>query len=207
MRVTIVLAISLLAMAVTFPAVADQSIFGPSGLLRTPMTDTLESGSIVGSAAWVTSEWFNVNVSMGLTDRLELDASYLNADDGGDETIISGTWRFWGEFEDGRSFGLAAGLFDISDELNRSLFVTAEKHMMLGDTRARLVAGWGENNSLVEGLFVGTELFLGRDFSFLAEYDGDDLNAAIRWPFSDEFRATAGLVSEKLFVGAEYQFH
>jgi hypothetical protein len=69
------------------------------------------------------------------------------------------------------------------------------------------VLGWGEHNSLVDGFFLGADILLGSNYSFLAEYDGSNLNAGVRWPFSDKFRGTVGYANEKLFVGTEYQLH
>jgi len=198
----VITAIVVLAVLVAGPALADLSIYGPSGLLRVPTIDTVGAGGMQFGANWVADDVFTVGMTTGVVDRLELSATYVRPDGGDNNLVASGKWRLFREGE--REFGLAAGVFDITDELNRTFFGVAQKYFLVGNTWVRAVGGWGEANSMVDGLFAGAEVFLGNDWSALVEYDGEDVNAGVRWPINDRIKLSAGSVSDDLFIGAQY---
>lgn len=204
MRAGAVAVAVVLTLATALPTLADLSIFGPTGLLRVPTVDTIEAAGMEFGAHLVTDEVFTATMAVGVIDRLELSAGYVNPDNGPSDAIISGKWRVFGEFEGEEDFGLCVGVFDLTDELNRTAFFSAEKHFEVGETKVRGVAGWGESNSLVDGLYAGAEIFLGRNYSALVEYDGDDVNAALRWPFGERMKVSVGSVVDELYVGAQY---
>lgn len=204
MKADLITAVVVVAMVAAVPALADVSIFGPTGLLRVPTVDTIDAGGMEFGAHLVTDEVFTANMAVGVIDRLELSAGYINPDNGPSNAIISGKWRVFGEFEGEKDFGLCVGVFDLTDEFNRTVFFSAEKHFEVGETKVRGVAGWSESNSLVDGLYAGAEIFLGRNYSALVEYDGEDVNAALRWPFGERMKLNVGSVSDELYVGAQY---
>lgn len=217
-RILISCVSGLIVLAVlTAPCLAEQpTVFGPTGLIRVPGAYTAAPGSMAFSGH-LSSDFQSVNMVVGVIDRLELSAAWVHQDQDGffdsscdewssggseSETIVSGKYRLWGE--ESRGYALAAGIFDITNEFNSSVFATVEKTFRVGDTCVVGMAGFGEHNSLVDGLFAGAEVFLGRDYRLMMEYDGEDFNAAVHLPVKNKFDFGIGILSDSLYGSATY---
>lgn len=195
---TLTLAALVVAVA---PAAASSSIFGPTGLLRVPTADTLEPPGLDFSVYW-SDVATSLSMNVGVLPEVEVSAIWIDPRGDRNTTLISGKWRLWEETETRPA--LAAGVYDITNEHNFTLFGALQKHFIVGDTPVKVVAGLGTANSLVEGLFAGAEIMLGRGFSALVEFDGSNTNAALRYPLTDDLQLTAGAVRDQLTVGARY---
>lgn len=227
-----VLGIVPIAALAAAPCLAEQpTVFGPTGLIRVPGAYTAAPGSMAFSGH-ASSDFQSVNMVVGVIDRLELSAGWVHADQGGgffsdddgscgdpcdscaeescgefhsgshNGAVISGKYRLWGE--ESRGFALAAGIFDITNEFNASVFATVEKTFRLGDTCVTGMAGFGEHNSLVDGFFAGAEFGLGRNYRLMMEYDGDNFNGALHVPVNSKLDVGVGVLADSLYGSATY---
>ena len=184
-------------------------MFGPTGLIRVPGACTAPAGSMSFSGH-ASGDWQSLGMTVGVIDRLELSANWVRQDDDvagclGDKqsaAVVSGKYRLMGPERYG--FGLAVGVCDLTNEFNASAFASLEKCFRLGDTSVTGIAGWGEHNSLVDGFFAGAEMNLGRDYRLQLEYDGDNLNGALRAPVAKKFDVGVGVLDDSLFGSATY---
>lgn len=202
-RILISCVSGLIVLAVlTAPCLAEQpTVFGPTGLIRVPGAYTAPAGSMTFSGH-ISSDFQSLNMAAGVIDRLEVSAGWVDPDEGNSAAVLSGKYRLWGEQD--RGWALALGIFDITNELNSSVFGTVEKTFQVGDTSVVGMAGFGEHNSLVDGFFAGAELFLGRDYRLMMEYDGNDFNAALHLPVKNKFDIGIGILSDSLYGSATY---
>ena len=191
-----------LTVGLALPGLADNTIYGPSGLFRIPDAQVLAPGGLVGSVYIAHDVANTAAATVGVIRRLELSPAWVNPRRGDAETIISAKWQMWAE--QGDRPAVALGVYDINDEINFTLYGVAQKSCTIGNTPVRVVAGFGENRSLVDGFFCGAELSLGKGISALVEYDGEDVNAGVRWPIPKQMVLTAGSVDGGLAVGLQY---
>ncbi len=191
-----------LAVGLALPALADNTIYGPSGLFRVPDARVVAPPGLLSSAYLAHDVANTVAVTVGVIPDLELSPAWVDPSPGGAETIISAKWQLWEE--QGSRPAVAAGVYDISDEINFTLYGVAQKGFNVGSTPVNVVAGFGEHRSLVDGFFCGAELMLGNGISALVEYDGEDVNAGVRWPIAKQMLLTAGSVDGGLTAGLQY---
>ena len=195
-------ALTLLLLMAAAPTFASPSLFGPTGLLRVPTADTLAPPGLDFAAYWSSDVATTLIMNVGVVPKVEVSAAWVDPEGDAASTIISGKWQIMTEAD--RGFALAVGLYDASGEINRTLFGVAQKHLTVGNTRVRVVGGLATEHSLVDGFFAGAEILLGRGYSAIVEYDGDNTNAALRGPLGPDLEFTAGTVGERLSVGARY---
>lgn len=200
----IVLTLVVLTVATT-PVIASPSIFGPSGLLRVPNADTLAPPGLEFGGYWSDNIATTLSMNVGVLPEVELSAAWVDPAGGSSAMVISGKWQLWDEKVSQPA--LAVGIYDASNEINATAFAVAQKHFLVGNTKVRVVAGFGENNSLVEGLFAGAEIYLGKGYSALVEYDGDNTNAGLRWPLRSGLELTAAVASNELTAGARWTIY
>lgn len=201
--VILVVAVLALCAMCALPALAQPTLFGPTGLLRTPNADVLQPTGMEFGLNWDNSHATVAAMTAGVIRNVEISPAYVWPTGGENATIISGKWHVWDETA--KRPAVAVGLFDVGDQYNRSLYGVAQKDFNVGETPVQVSAGWGEHRSLVDGFFAGASLSLGRGYTALVEYDGNDVNAGLRWPCGRHFTATVGSVSNDLYLAAAYQ--
>ena len=192
------------AVSLALPALADNSLFGPSGLLRVPSAQVVSSPGVVGSVYIVNNVATTVAATVKVLPTVEISPAWVDSRGGDDEFIISAKWRILDENEGQPA--VALGVFDATDQINFTLYGVVQKGFTMGKTGVNVMAGLGGSDSLVDGFFCGAQFLLGSGASALVEYDGNDVNAGIRWPIADRMMLTAGLVNDELGAGLQYNF-
>lgn len=192
----------LLFVLIAAPASADPTLFGPTGLIRVPDAETVAPGGLQFSGQYAEDAATTLGADIGVTDRFELSPTWVNPEHGSSNLVLSAKLRL--AQDPAQKTKLAVGLFDVTDEYNRTFFVVGQRQVLVGNTDVKAVLGWGEHNSLVDGLFAGAEFPLGKGYRVLTEYDGSKLNAALQWPLVPKVTARAGWVDSGLYLAATY---
>lgn len=150
-----------------------------------------------------------------LTSNLEIGAvRYDFRDADWDETVINAKYNL----DLGRWTGnpsapeVAVGVRDLTDELNRALYVVVTKAIQLRETEGvsqfTLSAGFGsteEDNGTLDGFFVGVELVPSPGFRLQGEYDGDAFNACLRFFPTRNLSLDVATIDGSLGLGATYR--
>ncbi len=191
--------------------------FGLSGLLLTPNADMLAGQQVVGSTYQSGARDVDTyNATVGLQGTTELSLSQVDfRGTPDDETIISGKTNLPVKGSNGKSlipFKLAVGVLDITDQLDRSLFLVASEDWKLARKnellpKIRLSAGVGDG--MFDGLFFGAEANWVFGLGAVAEYDSNDWNWGVKYtpPSIPQLTATAAwLDGDDAVIGLTYNF-
>jgi hypothetical protein len=175
--------------------------FGTTGLIMTPSAYIAPPMKL--SAGWHRVELDDVNqdlanVSAAITADLEFGVARLSnilvpgidADKYVKKTIVSAKYNL----DLANWFGLAiapevaVGVRDISDEINRALYVVASKEFRIREkgtlSQFTLHLGWGNtkhNYGPLDGFFAGIEFVPYKNMLVQAEWDHERYNAALRY--------------------------
>ena len=195
------------------PVGAAPSLFGYTGLLVVPTADALDDKDF--NVAYYT---LNVEegaderifvVNLGVDEGTEVGFARIKPDYGGAETVLSGKYRV--QPEDMHKPALAAGVFDVTDEINTTVYFVASKsitgsYRLDGKeiTSPRIHVGVG--GGVLDGLFLGASGVLGEKLTLMVEYDSDDINLGARLAVAPEIRVHAGWINglDDVAIGASY---
>ncbi len=107
---------------------------------------------------------------------------------------------------------VAIGVRDISDEVNRALYVVASKGLHLrqeqGPYDVTVTLGYGHTKDeagLLSGFFGGVDFTPGANFRIQAEYDAQDWNACLRFYPSRTLSLDLGTFNSNLGAGLTYE--
>lgn len=203
-------------------AAAEPSMWGFTGLLDAPTAEALGDGEYnVGIASGELEEWedFSYYANFGLGQDTEVGVLMWRPRHGGDmqtegirpdrdETYLH-IKRSFAPVNGGPA--LAAGIFDITDEVETTVYVAAnwaqgnvvgqieEENVHFLNLHAGFAAGQ------FEGVFAGVELAFGARFEVLAELVNDDFNVGARLRPFPWLNVDAGLMDvEDLAVNVSY---
>jgi hypothetical protein len=207
--VILVLAVILTAGALT-PANAAPSLFGYTGLLVVPSADALDEKD------WNVGYW-TLNVEEGADEKIfvanlgvgegtEVGFARVNPDMGPNDTVLSGKYRF--QPEDWHKPALAAGVFDVTDEMDTTVYLVASKMLNPvgegGPLQPRVHVGIG--GGVLDGLFGGVSAVMGDRLTVIAEYDSNDVNFGGRLAVGGGVRVHAGWINDldDIAIGASY---
>lgn len=188
---------------VTAPLGAAPTLLGPTGLLITPSADTIGTAGVqVGG--WLTDDVANsASVNVGIGPGLEVTGAWVDPDGGDDEGILSAKWRF--RQSSLTSPAVAVGVIDLTDQFDLTPYILVQKGFDVGGNGITALAGYAHSDSLLDGLFAGAEMTISERYKVMVEYDGDDLNAGVRFPVKDKLDITAGIVRDGFAVSAAYR--
>ncbi|MCC2671656.1 MAG: hypothetical protein K0Q72_4127 [Armatimonadetes bacterium] len=188
------------------------NFFGSTGLLTIPSAYTVGDRGI-GAHAYFAEDFESYGARVGLGSRLEVGATFLNADSGNDGVLLNA--KFTVLQETLPLPGVAIGIVDAFDELDLdpSFYVVASKDLSriipLNLFPIRAHAGWG-TGIYDEEPFFGLEMNLGTPldvlpidhpvFSGIAEYANQNVNLGLRGRFKG-FAATVSLFDFDSFGG------
>lgn len=108
-----------------------------------------------------------------------------------------------------RNFELGIGVIDFADAINASVYIMASldyatQTILERSIGLRLHAGFG-TGLFRDKLIAGTELVLNRRFSIAGEYNGININAALRYAHDANFGFQLGFQNTDIFVNASYR--
>jgi len=219
----VVLAAGALAIfvAMTLPAAAEPTIFGPTGLIVNPTADITAV-----EHAWIALNFLDnddnsiwtLNVTGSVSEQFEVGVGAVHPDDGDDGISFFVKWLFAPETE---GFPGAAGgitITDVAGENTTMYYVVASKFFYLGEYASEnasihggisYVTGSGEDDF---GFFGGMDLEIIENLIAIAEYSSDDrqvyegFTLGARYYFGPEFTGQAGFIDGDLHVGASFVF-
>ncbi len=214
-----------LGLAVAFAAgtaAAEPSMWGFTGLLATPTADALGDGEYnVGIASGELEEWedFSYYANFGLGQQTEVGVLMWRPREGDDlqteglrpdrdETYLH-IKRSFAPIDGGPT--VAAGIFDISDEVQTTVYVVANwaQGNVVGEVQGEQVrflnlhAGFASGQ--FEDFFAGVELSFATRFDVLGEFINDEFNVGARLKPFPWLNVDAGLMDvEDLAVNVSY---
>lgn len=203
---------------------AEPSLNGFTGLLATPTAETLDERDYsIGVNSSEVEDWddFNYYANFGLgeetevglvlfrTDRdnaVETEAFHLQRSE--DETYIHVKRALSVEGDGPR---IAAGVFDLTDEVETTVYVVASWEQgrtvgtFRGDEVRFLNLHVGVAAGMFEDFFAGAELTFGPRVEILAEFIEDDFNVGARLKPAEDVNLDAGLIGmEDLAINVSY---
>lgn len=197
---------------------ATSSWYGNTGLIITPTTATPPASAASVAAHWVDRDpdaTALVSVNFGLTNELEVGGAWIETPADDSEVIVNLKYRLdiarW--LEEPNLPDLALGVFDIANQLDRSWYLVLGKSFRLDENAPEspqigLHVGYADSDTgggPLDGLFAGVDFKAFRYGVIQAEYDGDDINAAIRYNATDQLSLDLGILDGDLGAGATYR--
>jgi hypothetical protein len=187
-----------------------ESWFGHVGLIITPSAETPPASGFAVEWHRIQRDIEDVDVwgaTFGVTDWLEAGGAVVSVPGGDDETVGNVKVRVpVAKWLDNPSFpDLAIGAFDVTDQLNRALYLVLSTTYNFSDTvpGIDLHLGLADNKAnfgSLDGIFGGISFQAGRYGNVQAEYDGEDFNAALR------LRPTRGLTLDVGTLGGDFGY-
>lgn len=198
---------------------ATSSWYGGTGLIVIPTAKTADPQRVQAhfhrvdrtdatATAAQPADWLNTwGANVGFTDDIEGGFTHL---DYLDETVFQAKIRLdlgeLLEIEDAPQ--VAIGGRDVSDEVDRALYVVVSKDCAIKEERPALLTlhlGYGDTslpNSPLEGIFAGVD-FTPIDYMRVQiEHDGENLNAAVRYWWSKWLLTDVGSLDGDFGFGA-----
>ncbi len=175
------------------------SFRGYTGLMVVPSADALGKGDWNAGVFFedVASGTINdIVANYGLAQGFEVGINRFDRDDDTDDhTLINAKYRFIPETASHPAF--AAGISDLVDEVETSVYVVASKSFGCairaweGETLSpRFHVGFG--GGALSGIFAGVSAYVGNRIEIMGEWDGDHVNAGARWRVTPQFTIHAG---------------
>lgn len=175
------------------------SFRGYTGLFVVPTADALGKGDWNAGVFCedVSSETINDYVgNYGIAQGFEVGLDRFRRNDNSENhTLINAKYKFMPETVSRPA--IAAGLIDITNEIETSAYVVASKSLgcsiraWKGETlspRIHFGVGAGE----LSGIFVGASAYLGNRFQVLGEWDSNTVQAGFRFRITPVFTLHAG---------------
>ena len=203
MRNSIAAIIVLALMALPAVAWASPSMAGPTGLLFMPTADTLGMAEFNAgaSAVWVDGgdDATLLYANIGIIPKLEIGFSREDVERSSAETILNAKFHFLGGLPG--QIDISVGVMDITDQIDRSGYAVVSHELGGGIFEAkgrvsqpRIHGGIGTGR--LDDLFGGISINVGETAVLLAEYDGDQVHAGVRWPILSTAEVTLALVND-----------
>lgn len=191
------------------------SWYGSTGLVITPTALICPTQQIQGYLHQMDFEVKSQTVygaNVGLTSDVEVGATHIKnisprapAESGfTKETIMHAKYKLnvaeW--FDNPLAPDVSLGVWDWANELNRSYYLVLSKEVPVEETTGRAMSvhvGLGNNDrdaGPLDGLFGGVELVPFAESLLQIEYDGDDINGALRYYPAPWISLDIGIISD-----------
>lgn len=206
MKKTVLAAVCALMMTAA-TANAAPSVNGSTGLINTPSADVLQPGQF--SLGYYNLKDGGVGTfNMNLVKNLEIGVAGFRYDEKSDDNFVNAKLSIVPETI--FTPGLAIGVEDIADKLDRTSYIAASKALPFG---FRIHAGVGDGR--YDGVFAGIEktfspigLITGSNTfpatTLIAEYDGKDMNYGARMSIVPGLKLDAGVRNHDGYVGISF---
>ncbi len=198
------------------------SWYGYTGLVRTPTALISTPQKITGSAHQVEFDGENRGVcaaTVGLMPTLEIGAARVEnvlqdtpIPSYATETVVNVKYEanIGGLFNNPMAPKMAIGIFDISDQINRTNYVVLSRSIGLAQgsisplPQANVHIGYASAErepATLDGIFGGIDFVAAEDTLAQIEYDGEDVNGALRYYPASWLSLDAGMVNSELGYG------
>jgi hypothetical protein len=191
---------------------------GSTGLVMVPTATTVTPQGVVASYNWIDTDPSTVqiwNANVGITPSLEVGASRFNGAATGSGSELIGNAKY--NLDLGRwtknptAPQLAIGVFDASNEVNRAYYVVLTKDLTIAESgkKSNLRASFGYadnhyNSGVMDGFFGGVEFVPFSKALLQIDYDGDNVNAALRYRIADQISVSAAAIDGDLGLSASF---
>ena len=189
---------------------AKPSWFGASGMIVVPTAQTVAPQAIQAhyhsirleddSSKAIADDWYDVwGANVGITDGLEAGVTRIVEES---ETLFQAKYNMHlGELLDNPDLpDVAIGSRDIGDKLNRVLYVTVTKDLVIKEDRTsmlRATVGYGDTEipgAPLDGVFGGID-FTPFDYTRVQiEHDGENVNASVTYWWVQWLATEVGLL-------------
>ncbi len=198
------------------------SWYGYTGLVRTPTALISTPQKITGSAHQVKLDGETRKVyavTVGLMPTLEIGAARIEnvlqdtlIPTYATETVVNVKYEanIGGLFNNPMAPKMAIGIFDISDQVNRTNYVVLSRSIGLAQgsasplPQANVHIGYAKAErepAALDGIFAGVDFVAAQDTLAQIEYDGEDINGALRYYPAPWLSLDAGMVNSEFGYG------
>jgi len=198
------------------------SWYGYTGLVRTPTALISTPQKITGSAHQVEFDGDHHGVygaTVGLMPSLEIGAARVEdvlqdtpIPTYATETVVNVKYEanIGGLFNNPVAPKMAIGIFDISDQINRTNYVVLSRSIGLAQgsvsplPQANVHIGYASAErepAALDGIFGGIDFVAAQDMLAQIEYDGEDINGALRYYPAPWISLDAGILNSELGYG------
>jgi len=198
------------------------SWYGYTGLVRTPTALISTPQKITGSAHQVKFDGDHHGVygaTVGLMPTLEIGAARIEdvlqdtpIPSYATETVVNVKYEanIGGLFNNPVAPRMAIGIFDISDHVNRTNYLVLSRSIGLAQgsasplPQASIHIGYAKatrNPATLDGIFGGIDFVAAQDTLAQIEYDGEDVNGALRYYPASWISVDAGMLNSELGYG------
>jgi len=208
--------------ATTPESEATPSWYGYTGLVRTPTALISTPQKITGSAHQVEFDGEDRRVcavTVGLMPTLEIGAARIEnvlqdtpIPTYATETVVNVKYEanIGGLFNNPAAPKMAIGIFDISDQMNRTNYLVLSRSIGLTQgsasplPQASVHIGYASAErepAALDGIFGGIDFVAAQDTLAQIEYDGEDVNGALRYYPAPWISLDAGIVNSEFGYG------
>jgi len=198
------------------------SWYGYTGLVRTPTALISTPQKITGGAHRVELNSREHNVyaaTVGLLPALEIGAARIEdvlqdtpIPSYATETVVNVKYEanIGGLFNNPVAPRMAIGIFDISDKVNRTNYLVLSRSISLVEGSASPLpqasvhigyANAAHSPATLDGIFGGIDFVAAEDTLAQIEYDGKDINGALRYYPASWLSLDAGILNSELSYG------
>ena len=203
-------------------AEANPSWYGYTGLVRTPTALISTPQKLTGSAHQVEfggEDRRVYAVTVGLMPTLEIGAARINnvlqdtpIPTYATETVVNVKYEanIGGLFNNPAAPQMAIGIFDISDQINRTNYLVLSRSIGLAQgsvsplPQSNVHIGYASAErepAVLDGIFGGIDFVVAQDTLAQIEYDGEDINGALRYYPAPWISLDAGMLNSELGYG------
>jgi hypothetical protein len=215
MRTLLALGVAALAYSASFgqveprgenPAIRVNTLLGPTGLITVPTSTTtrverFQLGTAFGK------DIRTVSVNWGIFDSIEVGGAVVDRNNQNNKVIATGKVTIIPQNFEWLELGF--GAIDPFDAINNTVYGMASVNVRVPTEAAEQVVGLRLHIGYGTGIYRdkvigGGEVFLGNRFSVVAEYNGVDTNAALRYVHDDALRLQLGTQAKVIYFSTTY---
>ena len=214
MRTLLALGVAALAYSASFgqveprgenPAIRVNTLLGSTGLITVPTSTTtrverFQLGTAFGK------DIRTVSVNWGIFDSIEIGGAVVDRNNQNNKVIATAKVTIIPQNFDWLELGF--GAIDPFDAINNTVYGMASVNVRVPTEAAEQVVGLrlhlGYGTGIYRDKVIGGEVFLGNRFSVVAEYNGVDTNAALRYVHDDALRLQLGTQAKVIYFSTTY---
>lgn len=182
------------------------TLYGPVGLITVPSAYVAPHKTVLFGTAFG-RDVKTVQANWGLTPGVDVGAAYLDRDSASQKLIGNAKVNIIPQ--NFKWFEIGIGVLDAADTLNQTFYFVASADWDIPDVLAEHAVGFRLHAGVGTGMFEekaigGAEVILDKRFSVAAEWNANNLNAAVRYAHDEAFRLQLGIQDKKGFLGVTY---
>lgn len=188
------------------PAIRVNTLLGPTGLITVPTSTTtrverFQLGTAFGK------DVRTVSLNWGIFDSIEVGGAVVDRNNQNNKVIATAKVTIIPQNFDWLELGF--GTIDPFDAIDNTVYGMASVNVRVPTEAPEQVVGLRLHLGYGTGIYRdkvigGGEVFLGRQFAAIVEYNGVDTNAALRYVHDDALRLQLGTQAKVIYFSATY---